>query len=379
MVDFSRFNLVPDITPLTNEIRQFNPQNRARREQGMRLAGLQESLLEGQVREQNAEAGKLEAINSAYGAISMFDADIQDIESILTGANEGNIYTRLVGYLGQNRDEIDPDDMQDVADISKQAIDDPAGAIEVLSSRLDNAELMKSKTLQSLQMLGENFGPDVQKAEILEDGTVIFANDDRTVTVRRPGGEVLSGEAAASAIKNSKRFKAEAHGYENALKVATDYAAEVYEKAGPISGSISSLEEGIRLVEEGAETGVFKSRVPTLNQNTLRLRQLANRFGLDIVGQYTFGALSEKELRLAIETGSPPKNLNTSQTKQWFEDRLTAQRKLLTAIEEVASFLGSGNKTIPEWIQNKNDTRRQPAAASASKPPAGVDRVITIP
>lgn len=123
MVDFSRFNLVPDITPLTNEIRQFNPQNRARREQGMRLAGLQESLLEGQVREQNAEAGKLEAINSAYGAISMFDADIQDIESILTGANEGNIYTRLVGYLGQNRDEIDPDDMQDVADISKQAID----------------------------------------------------------------------------------------------------------------------------------------------------------------------------------------------------------------------------------------------------------------
>ncbi|WP_299084939.1 hypothetical protein [uncultured Paraglaciecola sp.] len=385
MVDFSRYNLVADISPLTDEIRQFNPRNRKLREREDRLAGLNEKYLTGKVDKQEAEAERLKLLNGAYRAVSMFDGDLQDLDSLLTDASEENIYNRLISYLGKNKDGLDPDDMEYIADAAPRALDDPLSVITELQERRDYTADMREKSISALKYLGEDFGPDVQKAEILEDGTVIFANDDRSVTVRRPGGEEVTGQAAADAIKSSKKFKSEARGYENALKVATDYAADVYDKSGPISESISSLEEGVRLIDDGAETGVFKSRLATLNANTLRLRQLSNRFGLDIIGQYTFGALSEKEMRLAIETGSPPKNLNTAQTKEWLQSRITAQKKLLSAVEEIAGFLGGGNKTIPDWIKHKKSSKqrqsenRGDSQGSGANLPPGVDRVITIP
>ena len=88
-------------------------------------------------------------------------------------------------------------------------------------------------------------------------------------------------EAAISAIKKSK---------------------EAFERIAPIRKNIANFDEAIRLIDEGAETGVVASRLPSVRQASIELDSLQGRLGLDVIGNTTFGALSEAELRFALDT-----------------------------------------------------------------------------
>ena len=93
-----------------------------------------------------------------------------------------------------------------------------------------------------------------------------------------------------------------------------------------------------------------------LRASSIKLKNLQNRLGLDIIGAVTFGALSKGELDLALNTALP-RNLSEDQLVGFLRDKRNAQVKLRDSITEFAQFTGAGDKTIAEWLEFKKQKR----------------------
>ena len=136
-------------------------------------------------------------------------------------------------------------------------------------------------------------------------------------------------------------------------------ALEAFKEVGNIRNNMVNLVEARRLVaEEDANTGVIMARLPNWKASTIALENAKNRLGLDVVGSVTFGALSESELNLALNTALPT-NLSEEALIDWIDRKIMAQNKLMAYMTEQAQFLSSGDRTIGEWLEFKKDDLRK--------------------
>ena len=143
---------------------------------------------------------------------------------------------------------------------------------------------------------------------------------------------------------------AEAAGATEAGKTAIQIGRQTFERIGPLRSNIANLDRAIELVEdEGANTGVIASRLPNWNASTIELENLRNQLGLDVVGSVTFGALSESELELALNTALPT-NLSEPELADWLRRKRDAQDKLADYLTQQASFLSTPGRTLDQWI-----------------------------
>ena len=101
-------------------------------------------------------------------------------------------------------------------------------------------------------------------------------------------------------------------------------------------------------MESGAQTGFFAQFVPDISRSAVELQNVKNRLGLDVVSSVTFGALSESELKMALDTGLP-ESMDEEYLKGWVQERIDAKKKLLANLSEAASFLARGN-SIGDWM-----------------------------
>jgi hypothetical protein len=115
-----------------------------------------------------------------------------------------------------------------------------------------------------------------------------------------------------------------------------------------IRDSISTLEDAKRALESGAQTGYFAQFIPDVSASAVELQNVKNRLGLDVVSSVTFGALSESELNMALDTGLP-ESMDEDYLKGWVQERIDAKKKLLDNLSEAASFLARGN-SIGDWL-----------------------------
>jgi hypothetical protein len=217
-------------------------------------------------------------------------------------------------------------------------------------------------------------GNTVQSSKILEDGTVvkIYRNGERVVVDAE--GNVVTGPEAANAVKEAAKFGVEIAGGKqaaqtlNRLSLEAQFAPAIAggRKAGEIGQNISSealkqtslirtnmnnLRDARRALQEGATTGVIASRFPDWKASTIELRNIQNRLGLDIVGSVTFGALSEGELKLALDTALPTR-MEPPDLIKYIDRKIVAQDKLLNYFEEQARFLSKPGNTVQSWLEN---------------------------
>lgn len=136
-----------------------------------------------------------------------------------------------------------------------------------------------------------------------------------------------------------------------------------------INANIKNYDEGIRLVDEGANTGVIASRLPSIRANAIKLNNLRNRLGLDVVSSVTFGALSEAELNMALDTGMPDK-LSPPELRQWFVERRDAQQKLANSIDSAIQFLNVPGNTLADLhALQRQDSRQQGGSGRGAMTP----------
>jgi hypothetical protein len=208
--------------------------------------------------------------------------------------------------------------------------------------------------------------------EILEDGTTIQSLKGGGTVVYDPEGNKLTGKDRRVAIqvgraeKVSNLRKAAGGKREAALEADLDLrdkveakiisakdaakaSGEAFDKVEKIYQNIENLNEAIRLVEEeGAEIGAISARLPSIRSAAVKLDNLQGRLGLDVIGNTTFGALSEAELKFALAVALPQKD---EDLVGWAKRKVAAQEKLADYLEGAAIYLGTPGNTKVGWLE----------------------------
>jgi hypothetical protein len=201
-------------------------------------------------------------------------------------------------------------------------------------------------------------GFETQSSQILDSGLIVFAGKDGTSKVVRAGtNEEITGNLALAAIKEAEergiRIQTERAGGRRAATVAVDTSLSAFDQVGKSRANIANLEEAKRLVlEEGANTGFIADNFPSWKDSTIALDTVKNKLGLDVVGSVTFGALSQGELTLALNTALPTK-LDEAGLVDWIDRKISAQGKLQDYLYAQAIYLADGDKTIGDWLRSQ--------------------------
>tara|TARA_R110002167_G_scaffold74149_2_gene207655 strand:- start:1708 stop:2841 length:1134 start_codon:yes stop_codon:yes gene_type:complete len=213
---------------------------------------------------------------------------------------------------------------------------------------------------------------NVQSVSDLPDQSgVLVKMKDGSVVVKTSGGQELTGQAAMDFVQKSQSNYANLQKgiyqsrEEGKLEAQADLIGDVeFQKKNAIlrsdmiklSGeSMSKIKQNLANYQialdaldagEGgiAISGRISQFIPDITAAAQSLRTAKSKLGLDIIGSVTFGALSEGELKLAMDTGLPDDNLSPTELRKWISDRVDAQRKALAAVNDTLNhFVNQGS------------------------------------
>ena len=260
-----------------------------------------------------------------------------------------------------------------------QAAQGGEGSEELFTKAFQLAPRFTTGLMQTQKLRREATGvgsgaAKVGSQEILEDGTIIQSTASGPV-VYNPEGVQVTGSDAAAAIQTARAVKVanlreaagekkratleaqgELEGEVNAGIISQEEAAKAsiaaFDKIEAISQTMASYDEAIALIDEGADTGVIESKFPSMKAASIKLDNLQNRLGLDVVANTTFGALSAGELSLAMSTALP-KGLDGPELRSWLLDKKASQEKMADYLESAAIYLGTPGNTKVGWLKKK--------------------------
>jgi hypothetical protein len=234
----------------------------------------------------------------------------------------------------------------------------------------------------------------VQSSKVTPDGTTIVVMKNGTTRVISAEGVELKGQERATAIRNSEEFgadvqanRAQARGI---AELSSKQVGQAFAEVGKIKKNIGNIDEAIAAIDAGASTGVIASKLPNITAASIQLANVRQQLGLDVIGSVTFGALSEGELNLALDTALPtglaPKELRT-----YLVNKKTAQTKLSGYLTEQATYLSKRGNTLSGWLEkvenkgtpissesavNQIPSGRQQPSPSARTQPAPQGKVV---
>jgi hypothetical protein len=219
-----------------------------------------------------------------------------------------------------------------------------------------------------LKVAAKNAEKFSAKTRDFGNGTTIQTGTKGTTRVLDPDGNVVPENERRKVIKEANDFEValierqqKARGL---AKDAVSRAGQAFDDIQQNKGEIQILNQGIALlVEGGAKTGPVHDLMPDFRVATIRLRNIQQRLGLKVIASVTFGALSEKELKIAMATGLPTK-LPPKELRKWMVRRREALIKLNNWLEDSALHLSTPGNNIATWTnkQRREQVERKRAA-----------------
>ncbi len=148
--------------------------------------------------------------------------------------------------------------------------------------------------------------------------------------------DIATGGAAAGAKEGGKKTM------EAGFNAWGDY--------GKLQTSIGNMDEAIAAIDGGAKSGIIYKMLPNITEASASLQNAMDRMGLDVIGSVTFGALSEGEMRLAMQTAAP-RDLSPPELRNWLVRKRDAQVKAADMLADAAQYLTKPGNTINGWIE----------------------------
>jgi len=212
-------------------------------------------------------------------------------------------------------------------------------------------ELARGRDADKIAAKAQTPGADiVQSSDILPDGTVVQVFKSGEVKT------VTQEEDNVQKIKDARRYGAEIQGVRSGERTAASEGQKQSVKAftGLVKArtNIANIDKAIEAIDQGASTGFIQSMLPSVQEASIKLDNLQNSLGLDVIGNVTFGALSKGELDLALSTALPT-SLEPEALRRWLVDKRTAQAKLADYLQETAVYLGTPGNSIAKFLQEK--------------------------
>jgi hypothetical protein len=217
------------------------------------------------------------------------------------------------------------------------------------------APQIKAATLAKLNKeLKEDDSDSVQSGKILPDGTTIILTKKGKTRVLGSDGVELAGDERVQRIRDAEEFGADIQGLRSGARAGAEIgqkeAQKAFELVGKIRTNLGNLDSAVAALDAGANTGIIASKFPNWKASTIELQNVQRRLGLDIIGSVTFGALSEGELSLALETALPL-NMNEKQLRDWLLRKRDAQIKLSNYVSEQAKYLSVPGRNLGNWLE----------------------------
>jgi hypothetical protein len=291
----------------------------------------------------------------AYGTLTFGENWAKGIFDISKEAREAALHPDLVAQRNAER-----------AKAESQA--------EIEEINAEYAERMAKANLNRLTREASAEGGDnVQSSKILDDGTAVIVTKSGRTRVIDTAGNELTGDARGQAIRDAEAFGAETQmrraGGRKGAEIGQATALKAFESVGKVRQNIENLNQAISALNRGARTGAIESRFPNWKASSIELQNIQRQLGLDIIGSVTFGALSEGELNLALETALPV-TMNERELRDWLQRKITAQTKLADYLSEQARFLSVPGRTINDWLERPPQGAGQPSGAAPAAAPA---------
>ncbi len=215
----------------------------------------------------------------------------------------------------------------------------------------------------------------VQSSSIRPDGTVVIVTSKGNTRVIGADGVELVGDARVNAVRAAEEFGADIQGVRAGARISAEggqkAAIKAFEVLEKTRANLGNLDNAIAALDAGATTGVIANKFPNWKASTIELQNIQNRLGLDIIGSVTFGALSEGELSLALQTALPL-NMKEKQLRDWLVRKKAAQEKLANYVSEQARFLTVPGRNLADWQAfSEQKFGGQPPAGQTSAPGTG--------
>jgi hypothetical protein len=258
--------------------------------------------------------------------------------------------------------------------------------------------------LTSLGLLLQTVDPDASLAVFGEGDPITstpqsYANGV-TVSITRGGkkivtdaaGQRLEGQAALDAVQAGIQSEADMRGgnagaaegakldakidkggeaaaSEEAGKQAITKSGEAFDSLNKVQKNLANISVAIQALDDGAAAGAIQKYFPDISTASASLTNAMNQLGLDVIGSVTFGALSEGEMKLAMET-AVPRNLDGPELREWLVAKKAAQEKAADALRTAAIYLGTPGNTLAGWLESQGKTT---GAGDPGSPEAGGD------
>lgn len=225
----------------------------------------------------------------------------------------------------------------------------------------------KTKVLESSKVSDGGKASAVTK--IFGNGTTVQALPNGQVVVKNPAGQIVEGDERVETLSAANASEVDQAGLKKGTEAAATAAIKQseknFEQLAGIKTAVNNIDNAIQAIDDGANTGVIASKLPSIKAASIKLDNLQKRLGLDVIGNVTFGALSKGELDLALATALPT-NLDEAELRAWLVDKRDAQLKLATYVEDAAVFLGTPGNTMANWIEIQKEISDSTAAGNKS-------------
>jgi len=304
--------------------------------------------------------------------------------AVQKGLRNGNLMDRLA--LGFNTMRLEPD-----ANLA-------AGIRESMADRRERTATAGSAN-RTVDMLRQMKGPDgkpipsaLQAADLIEgggppgailqsfyqsqnkastglanrdypNGLSVVTQNDGTKKYMKNGVVLTDPTEIEAAIQDTIRYDSELAGSNRQAVLNQDRASDTYTKIGLLQQGIITTNRAIAAIDAGGVTGFVQNYLPDITTASAELRNAMNTMGLDVISSVTFGALSQEEMRTAMDIGAP-RSLNPQFLRQWLVDKKVAQEKAMAAATKAARWFSKPGNTLDGWFDQQAQSGANPAAPS---------------
>jgi hypothetical protein len=127
------------------------------------------------------------------------------------------------------------------------------------------------------------------------------------------------------------------------VEAARERGEKVFDQSQQVNRSIDIMKQARDLAAspKGVRTGVIDRFLPAFDENTAMFNSLRTTLGIDVINSATFGALSERELDLALSRDIP-NTLSGQALVNYLDEKIAAQNKLYREMTKMGRKLQSG-------------------------------------
>ena len=119
---------------------------------------------------------------------------------------------------------------------------------------------------------------------------------------------------------------------------ATEMGHAAQNEAQDLMSQVQLFEQALQYVDDGALSGWLQNKLYAIDDRTALLRGIQNKLGISVINSATFGALSEREMQMAMAT-----NLNLSlppaKLRKMILEQIRVRRKLAMEFNDRALML----------------------------------------